>query len=76
MWGRPMSENGTNKALLPANSERRVNRVEKLDYLFPKLARYGLLTAQSPAGMRFLGRSNPRGRAPNEVRSDLRKIIC
>lgn len=49
------------------------NSAETLDQLFPKLARYGLLTAQSPAVMRFLGRSNPQGRSPNEVRSDLRK---
>lgn len=43
----------------------------ELDTLFPKLARYGLLTAQSPAVMRFLGRSGT-GRTPNEVRSDHR----
>lgn len=45
---------------------------KELDRLFPKLARYGLMTAQSPAVMRFLGRIN-RGRQPNEVRSDLRR---
>lgn len=44
---------------------------DELDSLFPKLARYGLLTAQSPAVMRFLGRSE-KGPRPNEVRSDLR----
>ena len=44
----------------------------ELDRLFPKLARYGLLTAQSPAVMRFLGRADARGRLPGEVRSDLR----
>lgn len=43
----------------------------ELDTLFPKLARYGLLTSQSPAVMRFLGRSE-KGPRPNEVRSDLR----
>jgi hypothetical protein len=43
----------------------------ELDSLFPKLARYGLLTANSPAVMRFLGRSG-KGRLPNEVRSDHR----
>lgn len=43
----------------------------ELDGLFPKLARYGLFAAQSPAVMRFLGRSG-KGRLPNEVRSDLR----
>jgi DNA-binding MarR family transcriptional regulator len=43
----------------------------ELDALFPKLARYGLLTANSPAVMRFLGRSG-KGRLPNEVRSDHR----
>jgi hypothetical protein len=42
-----------------------------LDALFPKLARYGLLSAQSPAVMRFLGRS-ARGRCPDQVVSDLR----
>ena len=44
----------------------------ELDNLFPKLARYGLLTANSPSVMRFLGRSDARGRLPNEVRSDHR----
>jgi hypothetical protein len=44
---------------------------DDLDRLFPKLARYGLLTANSPAVMRFLGRST-KGRRPNEVRSDHR----
>ena len=29
MWGRPLSRNGANKALLPANSERRVELLEK-----------------------------------------------
>lgn len=43
----------------------------QLDVLFPKLARFGLLTAQSPAVMRFLGRSN-KGRKPNQIVSDLR----
>lgn len=43
----------------------------QLDALFPKLVRYGLLSAQSPAVMRFLGRSK-KGRRPNEVVSDLR----
>lgn len=43
----------------------------ELDRLFPKLARHGLLTADSPAVMRFLGRSE-KGRLPNEVRSDHR----
>lgn len=43
----------------------------ELDNLFPKLARYGLITANSPAVMRFLGRSE-KGPRPNEVRSDLR----
>jgi len=43
----------------------------QLDAMFPKLVRYGLLSAQSPAVMRFLGRST-RGRRPNEVVSDLR----
>lgn len=45
---------------------------DALDNLFPKLARYGLLTADSPSVMRFLGRSDARGRLPNEVRSDHR----
>lgn len=43
----------------------------ELDQLFPKLARYGLLTAESPSVMRFLGRS-AKGRLPNEVRTDHR----
>ena len=41
-----------------------------LGRLFPKLARHGLIAAQSPAVMRFLGRSG-KGCPPNEVRSDL-----
>lgn len=45
----------------------------RLDEIFPRLARYGLLVAQSPEVMRFLGRSDNRGRKPNEVVSDLRK---
>ena len=45
-------------------------RPADLDRLFPKLARYGLIAAQSPAVMRFLGRSG-KGRLPCEVRSDL-----
>lgn len=44
----------------------------ELDRLFPKLARYGLLTAESPAVMRFLGRSTKGRRRPNEVCSDHR----
>lgn len=47
------------------------NSSSHLDELFPKLARYGLFIAQSPAIMRFLGRSG-KGRLPNEVISDLR----
>jgi hypothetical protein len=43
----------------------------ELDTLFPQLARYGLVSAQSPAVMRFLGRSG-KGPRPNEVVSDLR----
>jgi hypothetical protein len=43
----------------------------QLDALFPKFARYGLLSAQSPAVMRFLGRSS-KGRRPEQVVSDLR----
>ena len=43
---------------------------EQLDRLFPKLARYGLLTAQSPTVMRFLGRCL-KGPRPNEVISHL-----
>lgn len=46
---------------------------DKLDHLFPKLARYGMLIAQSPAVMRFFGRTSSRGRSPDEVKSDLRK---
>ncbi len=43
-----------------------------LDERFPRLARYGLFIAQSPAVMRFLGRSSTQGRPPDEVVSDLR----
>lgn len=43
----------------------------ELDNLFPKMARYGLLTANRPAVMRFLGRSL-KGCRPNEVHSDHR----
>ncbi len=42
----------------------------ELDGFFPRFARYGLLTAQSTAVMRFLGRST-KGPRPNEVRSNL-----
>jgi len=44
---------------------------QELDALFPKLARFGLLTSDSLSVMRFLGRSE-KGRRPNEVRSDHR----
>lgn len=44
-----------------------------LDRLFPWLVRHGMLVAQSPAVMRFLGRKNKGGKLPNEVMSDLRK---
>lgn len=46
---------------------------ETLDRLFPMLVRYGMLIAQSPAVMRFLGRLSNRGSKPNEVTSDCRK---
>lgn len=46
---------------------------EKLDRLFPMLVRYGMLIAQSPTVMRFLGRLSNRGSKPNEVISDCRK---
>jgi hypothetical protein len=50
---------------------------KELDATFPSLVRYGLVSAQSPAVMRFLGRQmsegKRRGRAPNEVTTDLRK---
>jgi len=48
-----------------------------LDKIFPSLLRYGLVSAQSPAIMRFFGRSTRDGkmpkRAPDEIASDLRK---
>lgn len=44
----------------------------ELDDIFLKLARYGLLSAQSTDVMRFLGRST-KGPRPNEVRSELRQ---
>jgi hypothetical protein len=45
----------------------------ELDHLFPCLVRHGILLAQSPAVMRFLGRKNATGALPGEVMSDLRK---
>lgn len=45
-------------------------RSADLDRLFPKLMLYGMITAQSPNLIRFLGRAGT-GRRPNEVRSDL-----
>lgn len=48
-----------------------------LDQIFPTLLRYGMLSAQSPEVMRFFGRKVVdgvyRGRAPDEIVSDLRK---
>ncbi len=44
---------------------------KELEILFPKLVHYGLITAQSPNVMRFLGRSL-KGRRPNEITSDIR----
>lgn len=43
----------------------------ELDELFPKLARYGLLSAQSPAVLRFFGRC-AKGRRPEHIASNLR----
>lgn len=48
------------------------NKEQDLDALFPKLAHHGLITADSLAVMRFLGRTQ-KGQRPNEVRSDYRK---
>jgi len=45
----------------------------ELDRLFPLLVRHGMVVAQSPAVMRFLGRKDHQGRLPNEVVTDLRK---
>jgi hypothetical protein len=48
-----------------------------LDALFPSLLRYGIVSAQSPTVMRFFGKQVKdgrfRGRAPEEIVSDLRK---
>ena len=49
-----------------------------LDGVFPSLLRFGLLSAQSPAVMRFFGKKVKqdgrfRGRAPDEIISDLRQ---
>jgi len=44
-----------------------------LDTLFPLLVRHGIVVAQSPAVMRFLGRKGDRGALPAEVVSDVRK---
>ena len=46
-------------------------RSADLDRLFPKFIRHGMITAQSPDVMRFLGRKGG-GPKPNEVRSDVR----
>lgn len=46
--------------------------VKDLEELIPKLARYGIVTVQSPTVMRFLGRRE-KGPRPNEVVSDLRQ---
>ena len=45
----------------------------ELDRLIPAMIRYGMITAQSPAVTRFLGRKNPSGRMPDEVASDCRQ---
>jgi hypothetical protein len=50
----------------------------RLDALFPSLLRFGLVSAHSPAVMRFFGKKvSPdgrfRGRAPDEITSDLRQ---
>jgi len=44
----------------------------ELDRLFPYLVHHGMLVAQSPAVMRFLGRKHAGGVLPTEVVSDLR----
>lgn len=50
---------------------------EVLNSIFPSLLRYGLISAQSSTVMRFFGKSvrdgKFRGRAPDEVSTDLRK---
>ena len=49
----------------------------ELDEFFPSLLRHGIVIAQSPAVMRFFGKQVKggrfRGRAPDEIVSDLRK---
>jgi hypothetical protein len=42
-----------------------------LERIYPRLLRYGILSAQSPEVMRFLGRKTMAGALPGEVRSDL-----
>lgn len=49
------------------------SRGEDLDLLYPHLLRHGLVSAQSPAVMRFLGRKSAGGPASKEVISDLRQ---
>lgn len=44
-----------------------------LDALFPSLVRHAMMVSNSPAVMRFLGRSSERGVAPDEVISDCRR---
>lgn len=50
---------------------------DELNRIYPSLLRYGLVTAQSPAVMRFFGKKvhngKFRGRAPEEIISDLRQ---
>jgi hypothetical protein len=49
---------------------------DELDAIYPQLIRHGMLIADSPAVMRFLGRRNAgtfgRGRFPDEIISDSR----
>ena len=53
------------------------NYSQELEKLFPTLLRYGVVSAQSPAVMRFFGKKiidgRHRGRAPDEIISDLRR---
>ena len=44
-----------------------------LDAVFPSLVRHAMLASNSPAVMRFLGRSDNRGVMPDEVISDCRR---
>lgn len=46
---------------------------EVLDTLYPSLLGHAMRVSDSPSVMRYLGRSSPRGKFPDEVMSDYRR---